>query len=134
MNTQTTIRGETATTLEDVRDPLRALLSNLAETGINAFVGWLRLQTPTPLPSPMVCEPSPDDTDDDDDAQDAAALLGVSLGASVAEIRAAFRARVKVEMATGDFHDQRGGGDTDAHAQRLIVAKNLLIERAMVDA
>jgi hypothetical protein len=133
MDTQT-LRDQTAAKVEDLRDPLRALLSNLAETGINAFVGWLRLQAPTPSPSASPVDVTTGADDGDDAARDAAALLGLSVGASVAEVRAAFRSRVKVEMATGTFHDQRGGGDTDAYAQRLIAAKNLLIERAMVDA
>ena len=59
----------------------------------------------------------------------AAALLKVSTVATVGEIRAAFRERVKEELTSGTFHDQ-GGDDTDERAQDLIAAKNLLIEFA----
>ena len=62
---------------------------------------------------------------------DAAALLGVDRLATIDEIRAAFRDRVKAELRSGTFHDQAGGA-TDERAQRLIAAKNLLIEHASV--
>src|SRR5262249_11861372 len=48
----------------------------------------------------------------------AANLLGVELTATVDEIRAAFRERVKREMRSGAFHDQ-GGDATDDQAQQL---------------
>lgn len=59
----------------------------------------------------------------------AAALLGIPVTATATEVRAAFRARVKIEQAAGGFHDQQGGG-TDPRAQELIAAKNLLLEHA----
>jgi hypothetical protein len=62
---------------------------------------------------------------------DAAALLGVDRLATVDEIRAAFRDCVKMELRSGTFHDQAGDA-TDERAQRLIAAKNLLIEHATV--
>lgn len=61
--------------------------------------------------------------------REAAELLGVDSLASVDEIRSAFRARVKAEVRSGGFHDQ-AGDVTDARAQELIAAKNLLIEHA----
>lgn len=61
----------------------------------------------------------------------AATLLGVELTATVDEIRAAFRERIKREMRSGAFHDQ-GGDATDDQAQQLIAAKNLLIEHVEV--
>ncbi|PZR67388.1 MAG: hypothetical protein DLM63_06670 [Solirubrobacterales bacterium] len=72
-----------------------------------------------------------DDSDSDADAMyDAADLLGVRVDASPDEVRAAFRRCVKAALATDiGFHDH-GGDDTDPRAQRLIAAKNLLIERA----
>jgi hypothetical protein len=134
MTTQTP-QDQTVANSEAMREPLRALLMNCAEAGINAFIGWLRVEV-----APMAAhssstseEPAPThgaEHADDEAAREAAMLLGLPLGASVAEIRAAFRSRVKVEMASGAFHDQRGDGETDAHAQRLIAAKNLLLERA----
>lgn len=62
---------------------------------------------------------------------EAADLLGVDRLATVEAIRAAFRDRVKTELRSGTFHDQAGDA-TDERAQRLIAAKNLLIEHATV--
>lgn len=96
---------------------LRSALHQFVDVGLEALASWLR-QTSERVAAPTEAA--------HDDADAAAALLGVERGATVADIRKAFRARIKGSMATGQFHDQ-AGGTTDSQARDLIDAKNLLL-------
>jgi lysozyme family protein len=102
----------------DPAEMLRSAFYDLVDLGLEALVAWL--QRPRAAPSLNVVE-------EHDRLGDAATLLAVERLAGEHEIRAAFRARVKEAMTEGTFHDQKGGG-TDARAQQLIEAKNLLLE------
>ena len=90
MQSQTTIPNAFRSDARDLRDPLRALLSSLAESGISALVDWLH-DTQVKRQSPTADASHGDDVDTA--ARDAAALLGVALTAGAADVRAAFRAR-----------------------------------------
>jgi hypothetical protein len=69
-------------------------------------------------------EAAADLDEDDTSVRGAAALLGVSLGASADEVRAALRRK----LGASRLHPDQGGDGE--HAKRLIAAKNLLVERA----
>jgi hypothetical protein len=117
----------------DAQGVLRAALSDLVTAGLSAFTQWLEQHAPlssADYSDPRIDGGDADDTAPDDDVGEAALLLGVAIGASADEIRGAFRRCVKAELATDSgFHDH-GGEATDPRAQRLIAAKNLLIEHS----
>ncbi|HEX4352785.1 MAG TPA: hypothetical protein VHZ95_07730 [Polyangiales bacterium] len=112
----------------DPSELLRSALHEFVDAGIEALASWLqqageRVATPTAAIDERAA----------DAFLEAAALLGVDCSATVADIRAAFRARVKDSMAAGQFHDQ-AGGHTDHRARELIDAKNLLLSLAFGSA
>lgn len=112
----------------DSRAMVRAAMSDLFTHGLSTLSNWLRRAD--------YSDPRIIDRDDDNDYRqsnsviDAAALLGVRVGASADDVRAAFRRAIKAEMATDSgFHDH-GGDSTDPRALELIAAKNLLLEHS----
>jgi hypothetical protein len=115
-----------ASGLTDPGDMLRSAFKTFVNASIDAFAAWIDRE------HQRGSDGAPASDDESESAAaiaEAASLLGVSRIATVDEIRAAFRQRVKGEMKGGGFHDQ-GGDETDEHAQRLIAAKNLLIAHA----
>lgn len=102
----------------DSRAVVRAALSDLITHGLAALSDWLRVEID---PRTDYNDPRIIDRDNDPDYAesvahvDAAALLGVRIDAAPAEVRTAFRAKVKERMAHGAFHDQRGD-ETDTGA------------------
>ena len=105
----------------------RSALATFVGASVDALTAWLHREYAESVHQELANEPAV--IADSETHEDAAALLGIDLSATVDEIRAAFRERVKCEMRSGTFHDQ-GGEATDDQARRLIAAKNLLIERA----
>ena len=103
-------------------------------------VAYAATTTPDPLPENDDDDPAPPVVDEPSDAAEhhnetppivvdertaaAASLLGVDVGATEDQVRAALRAR----LASSKLHPEHGG-DGEA-AKELIAAKNLLVEQA----
>jgi hypothetical protein len=107
----------------------RGALATFVSASVEALTAWLDQEYVQPVNAVSGDEGARAMATDGDELVAASALLGITLPVTLDEIRAAFRERVKSEMRSGAFHDH-GGDATDEHAQRLIAAKNLLIEHA----
>lgn len=124
-----TIKADEGKQSKDPAAMWRSAISMFVTASVDALATWIQRECAEGTLHEVHHEAASAVDDDDGRLLSAASLLGVKLGATTDEIRAAFRERVKAELETGSFHDQ-GGGMTDENAQRLIAAKNLLIEFA----
>ena len=121
-----TIKADEGKQSKDPAVMWRSAIATFVNASVDALATWIQHEYADETLH-EVHHDAPIAVDDNGRLISAAALLGIKLGATTDEIRAAFRERVKAELESGSFHDQ-GGGMTDENAQRLIAAKNLLIE------
>jgi hypothetical protein len=92
--------------------------------GIGAAIAWMVTPSMRPAPRSRRARPRSASSPTREDAADAEAraILGVRMGATEAEIRSAYRARIT------QAHPDRGG--THAEAARLTAARDRLLRRS----